>query len=403
MRLLFVSPYTPVSIRTRPHHFLRALAARGHEITLATLYENPADQAFLDEMRTAGVCVVARPASRWLSAGQVAAALVSGVPMQARYSWDAALAAAIARRHSGSSFEAVHIEHLRGAVYGVALDARLRPPVPVIWDSVDSISHLFAQAARQSASGFGRIVSRLELGRTRRYETDMVRRFERVLVTSDLDRRALLELAGPAAEGKIAVVPNGVDTRRFYPIDEPHQSDTIIFTGKMSYHANITAVVRFVREILPFIWSRRPQTRFQVVGKDPDRHIRKLGEDDARIHVVGSVDEIQPYLGRAAVSVAPITYGAGIQNKVLEAMACRTPVVASPQAVAALAAIPGRDVLVAPDAAAFAGEVLRLLEDEALRREIGAAGYRYVNENHRWKDSVARLEDVYYEAIQSVR
>ena len=59
-------------------------------------------------------------------------------------------------------------------------------------------------------------------------------------------------------------------------------------------------------------------------------------------------------LRRAAVAVAPLTYGAGIQNKVLEAMACATPVVASPQAVSALDVVPGRDVLVARFVATFA-------------------------------------------------
>jgi glycosyltransferase involved in cell wall biosynthesis len=231
----------------------------------------------------------------------------------------------------------------------------------------------------------------------------MVRRFTRVLVTSEQDRQALLGLAGPSAEAKITVIPNGVDIVGFSPIDGPYQRDTIIFTGKMSYHANITAVERFAREVLPLIWARRPETRFQVVGKDPARQVRKLGEADERISVVGTVAEIRPYLATAAVSVAPIAYGAGIQNKVLEAMACRTPVVASPQAVAALKAVPGHDVLVAGDAEAFAGEVLRLLQDETLRQEIAAAGYRYVCENHRWGDAAIRLEDVYHEAIESIR
>jgi len=402
VRLLFISPYTPVKIRTRPHHFLRALVARGHDVTLATLHENPSEASFLGELEAGGLRVLARPASRLKTTGRVAAGVLAGLPMQARYSWDAVLADEIARQHEADPFEAVHIEHLRGAAYGVHLDGRARPPLPVIWDSVDSISHLFAQAARQSASRFGQIAARLELGRTRRYEAAMVRRFERVLVTSEQDRLALLELSGPAAGPKIAVVPNGVDTESFYPIDDPPQSDTIIFTGKMSYHANITAVVRFVREVLPLIWARKPETMFQVVGKDPARQIRKLGEDDGRIRVIGTVDDLRPYLGGAAVSVAPIAYGAGIQNKVLEAMACGTPVVASPQAVAALKIAPGRDILVAEDAAGFAGAVLRLLEDESLRTAIGAAGLRYVIENHRWEDSAARLEDVYYEAIQSV-
>ncbi|HUF37601.1 MAG TPA: glycosyltransferase [Anaerolineales bacterium] len=399
--MLFISPYTPVAIRTRPHHFLRTLVARGHDLTLATLYENGSEQAYLGELESAGVRVVARPASRWRALRQVAAALAAGVPMQARYNWDGSLAAEIARLHAEHPFQVAHIEHLRGAVYGVHIGKHVRTRLPVVWDSVDSISHLFSQSARQSESRFGRFAGRLELRRTRRYEAEMVRRFNRILVTSAQDRQALLELSDPAAESKIAVLPNGVDTERFFPIDGPSQPDTIIFTGKMSYHANITAVVRFVREVLPLIQAHKPEMRFEIVGKDPARQIRKLGEADERIHVVGTVPDLRPYLAAAAVSVAPIAYGAGIQNKVLEAMACRVPVVASPQAVQALDAVPGRDVLVADDAEAFAGEILRLLGDEALRLRIAAAGYQYVLENHRWEEAASRLEDVYDEAIRS--
>jgi glycosyltransferase involved in cell wall biosynthesis len=99
----------------------------------------------------------------------------------------------------------------------------------------------------------------------------------------------------------------------------------------------------------------------------------------------------------------PLVYGAGCQNKVLEAMACATPVVATPPAVAALAARPDRDVLVAEQPDAFADAVLALLGSARRRREVGDAGRRYVEAHHSWDEAASRLERIYESAIAARR
>jgi hypothetical protein len=96
-----------------------------------------------------------------------------------------------------SDFEIVHVEHLRGARYGFHVKSAIRNPksaIPVVWDSVDCISYLFEQAARNSRRLKGRLMTSLELDRTRRYEGWLVRQFDRVLVTSPVDREALVRL-----------------------------------------------------------------------------------------------------------------------------------------------------------------------------------------------------------------
>jgi glycosyltransferase involved in cell wall biosynthesis len=98
--------------------------------------------------------------------------------------------------------------------------------------------------------------------------------------------------------------------------------------------------------------------------------------------------------------VAPVTYGAGIQNKVLEALACGTPVVASPQAVSALDVRPGEHLLVEDGAEAFAQAVLGLLGNAGLRARLGSAGRRYVETHHNWDGIAARLEDVYADVLR---
>jgi glycosyltransferase involved in cell wall biosynthesis len=170
-----------------------------------------------------------------------------------------------------------------------------------------------------------------------------------------------------------------------------------VITGKMSYHANITMAMNFVQQIMPLVWHERPEVKVYVVGKDPPPQVQALGAD-TRVEITGTVPDIRPYLWKASLAAAPIAYGAGIQNKVLEAMACGTPVVASSQAVSALEIIPGQDVWVTDDPAGFAGSILSLLNDTPSRTKLGLAGRAYVEKNHDWDRVAAQLERIYEQA-----
>jgi len=111
--------------------------------------------------------------------------------------------------------------------------------------------------------------------------------------------------------------------------------------------------------------------------------------------VTGTVKDLPPYLQQATVAVAPIAYGVGIQNKVLEAMACATPVVTTPQAVSALEVCSGEDVLVAQEPGEFADAVLSLLYDQQARQRLGQAGRLYVEEHHKWDSIAGQLVGIY--------
>ncbi len=405
-KILFVIPYAPNLIRVRPYNLIRATAERGHRVTVLTLWSDEAERDSLSVLEPLVERLVALRLSRWRALGNAAQALPTRRPLQADYCWQPELARLLAemtRAENGSlPFDVAHVEHLRGARYGLHLNALFAgkvPRLPVLWDSVDSISLLFRQALRQSRTLFGRAVTRLEIGRTEGYEAWLLGQFDSVTVTSPNDLKAFQALR-PGAEMPVSVLPNGVDLEYFSP--DPSQSRdpaTLVISGKMSYHANVTMVLRFVEEVLPAIRARRPETRLLVVGKDPTREVLALGERE-QITVTGTVPHLPPYLRQATVAIAPVAYGAGIQNKVLEAMACATPVVASSQAVSALQACPGEDVLVADEPEAFAAQVLRLLENPAEAAALGGAGRRYVEEHHDWDRVAARLEQLYEGAMQ---
>ncbi len=417
MNILFIVPYVPTLIRTRPYNLVRFLARRGHRITLATLWEDADEREFLRGLaHDEGLQVLAAPLGTGRKVSNLALGLFSSEPIQARYCWSYSFAQRLTRAVQERDFDVIHVEHLRGVRYALHLQSSIanpksqilnrksqirnpkseipNPPCspPIVWDAVDSITHLFEQAAQQSQSLKGRVMTKMELGRTRRYETWLLGQFQRILVTSPKDKAAFERLL---PQSPVTVLPNGVDLSYFSPDGSLRKPATIVFSGKMSYHANVTAAVYLVREIMPLVWRRRPDVRVEIVGKDPTREVQALAAGEPRVTVTGLVPDIRPYLRRATLAVSPIRYGAGIQNKVLEAMACGAPVVASSLAVSALAVQPGEDLLVADDPAAFTGHILRIIETPSLQARLSKAGRAYVEAHHDWGVIVTNLEDNY--------
>lgn len=407
MKILFVTPYPPSRIRVRPFELLRALAKRGHTITLATLWTTPEECTDLDALRAMGIDIVDFRLPTVRSLINAGLTLPTAMPLQANYCWHPQFAKQLLELVQIIHPDVIHVEHLRGARYAAYLQEKLANVAdapPVVWDSVDCITHLFRQAATQSRSIKSRLITQLELGRTSRYEGWLVQQFPHTLVTSATDKRALEELANttrPASNGhgNVQIVPNGVDTEYFTPITEPRQPCTLILTGKMSYHANIAAAQHLVREIMPLVWQKNDHVEVWIVGKDPTHEVLELakpsGPTASKVQIVGTVPDMRSYLRQATIAVAPVLYGAGVQNKVLEAMACGIPVIASPQAVSALEVQINRDLLVGKTPQEFASAILHLLATPMQQRQLSQAGRAYVERNHTWASSAIRLENLY--------
>ena len=391
MRVLFVSPYVPSMIRVRPYQWIRALAENGCRVHLVAL-QPPEDQGLADSAISAS-CEAseffALTRARTLWNGARAAA--SGLPLQAAYSRHPAAEARIRTLAASGRFDVVHIEHLRGSLLVPA-----PCPAPTVYDAVDSITRLFEQTVRLAPGAKHRLMARLDLARTRRFEGAVGRRFDRVIVSSEAEARAFRELDATASGAFVRAVRNGVvlGPRPGPPADDGR---TVLFAGKMSYHANEAAARRLAEHVMPLVWQARPDVRLVIAGKDPSASLKALAMP-GRLEVTGFVDDLAAVMAGATVMAAPLVYAAGIQNKVLESMASGTPVVTSPSACAALDAEIGRDVLSAHDDRGFADAILELLADRARRDAVGAAGRAYVERHHDWGTLARALMDVYREA-----
>ena len=184
--------------------------------------------------------------------------------------------------------------------------------------------------------------------------------------------------------------PNGVDTDYFHPTTEPYDPDAISFIGRMDYYPNQQCMLWFCREVLPAIQLQRPGTKLWIVGANPSKAIRALG-DLPNVKVTGSVEDVRPYVHRSAVNVAPLTIARGTQNKVLEAMALGVPVVSSEQAAGGIDAVPGEHFLTASNVDGYCQAILGLLENPKDREQYASRGRARMLSHHSWNSSMKKL------------
>jgi polysaccharide biosynthesis protein PslH len=405
MRILFVTPYPPSRIRVRGYGFLTQLHPM-HEVTVITQCISERELADVESLRSLGYEVVVIQESKWSAALRSGLALFSSSPLQVAYARSTRYAQAVQELCAKRSFDVVHVEHLRG----IASMGRIMHMYPLVWDAVDCISLLCKHTIAAGPDLRVRTVALLEYNRTQRYEAKLLSQLQHVVITSERDRQAMIDLhdlltktklsGDEALRGDITVLPNGVDLEYFRPLQQERRRFNLVFSGKMSYHANVATALYLVNHIMPLIWQHRPEATLTLVGSSPPKAIQRLARDP-RIEVTGYVDDIRSYVGRAEVMVSPMVYSVGIQNKVLEAMAMGTPVVVAAEAAAALEAQPGRDLLVANTAQEFAEATLNLMDDAQLHATLCRFGRKYVEQQHDWRVVTERLVNIYERAIAS--
>ena len=223
MNILFVAPYIPNLIRTRPYNFIRFLTVMGHRLTVVAPWANEEERQDVEELSELCDHVITTHLSKLRSIYNCMKEIPTQMPLQAVYCWQPALADLLIKTVKGAinsnPYDVIHVEHLRGAQYGTLLNnylARGDARIPIVWDSVDNISYLFGQSSTHSKRAINRLITKFELGRTQKYERWLVDQFDQILVTSIADRDAFWDLRNQQSrEPVITILPNGVDLEYF--------------------------------------------------------------------------------------------------------------------------------------------------------------------------------------------
>ncbi len=219
------------------------------------------------------------------------------------------------------------------------------------------------------------------------YEAEIFNYFNNKIIISEQDR----DLISNPEKNKIAVIPNGVDSAFFKPVDSAKEYD-IIFNGNMNYPPNVESVEYLVKIILPIVLKKNPGIKVLISGTNPTARVKALAS--ANVIISGWVEDIRKNFSKSKMLVAPMFMSIGLQNKLLEAMALKIPCITSTLANNALSAKNGESILIADTPEEYALYINDLLSHEDKAQKIGINGHKFVLENYRWERENEKLEQI---------
>lgn len=394
MKILQITPafqHPLVRGSDRHYHLLRELSRR-HEITLLTLARSEIPDEALEEVRdlTDGLFAIDVGAN---STDQV---LPTAVGRRLEREW---------RFRKGLSRMKETFETLIGeepfdvilfhgkSVFPVIKTFEARP---IVVDFCDATSFRIRNRIRY-ASKAKTVPLMLRYAQVRRTEKKLAQKSPQVAFISRRDREMVL---GP--DDQSPVVPNGIDLDYWRRRSNKPRQNCLIFTGVMDYGPNEDAALYLIDEVLPRLKQSRPDVEIIIAGRSPTPALLRRDERHPEVTVTGFVEDMRPYLEQATIFVAPMRYGSGQQNKILEAMAMELPVITTPLSQEGIWAEAEEEppLVVAESAPAFAERVLHLLARPEEGARLAEEGRQYMEKHFSWAESASKLEQMCYLAVE---
>lgn len=384
-------PYPPLAGGKREtYRLVESLADEGHTVDLVTYTDDPGLAAEMEG--DAGCAVHTVPGLPDRTPANLLRNLVSRDPLPVMKADTAEFREAV--RNQAREADVVHLHALQTSF--LAADDALSAPTIIRFNNVKY--EIYRQFARFTDNPAKAAYAYLQYYKTREYERAIPTASDLTLTITAEDRE---RLNATAVDGRIDVLPAGVDPTEFELLAHDPESPVVTFFGSMDYHPNEDAVIWFVRNVLPLIREQRPDVTFEVVGKNPPRTVRDLDERTG-FRVTGFVDDLGEHVARAAVVVLPIRVGTGIRMKALHAMAMGKPLVSTPLGVQGIDVTDGHHASITEEPADFAGAVLELLADPERQTRYRRNARELIEREHDWPTIARRLEDFYETVIADV-
>ncbi|MDA8391518.1 MAG: glycosyltransferase [Actinomycetota bacterium] len=380
MRALVVTKFLPLPAdaggRQRSLAILRRIAERA-EVTLCAYDDGRADKAGLEAMGVRVRSLPWKPAPR-----SVAAGLLHGRSVSAGRFWSPAMRRTVRQVAAEGPLDLLQTEYIQLAplVDGVRADVRVL--------DLHNVESALARSYARSRGIVAGTPYRAEALALERLEKRALKRFDKVLVVSDVERDRL------GRSGRDALVcPNGWEPTEPLPLPA---APVAVFVAVLGWPPNSDAARWLLDSVWPKVLGVLPDARLMLVGKNPPPDL--AGRSLPGVEVVGAVPDVRPYLASARVALAPLLAGGGTRLKILEALDAGRPIVATTVAAEGLSDLVGSGVVLADEAESFASETVALLRPSDrsgdLAGDLGRAGNTAVRERHGWDRSLAPLVSV---------
>lgn len=378
MRILFVAPWVPSVVRPRSFALLHLLAA-DHEVRFLSLVRHAEEAHLAEGLPTGDRRLIPNP--RVGSMVRSLHALGTGRSLQQGYASPRTFDTALRRTLDDWRPDAVHLNVFRTAHLVEACGQ-----IPVVIDLDEFRSEYYQQLAGDGPNLAWRALGRIEAQRMRAREEELVRLGVPVM------------LSAPPLTGQERPNTFVVRSPCDFPLREPdgRQAPTVLFVGRLTYEANVAGLRWFLRECWPGIRRAVPGARLRVVGTTPLRLARSLAGEGVELHA--NVPDVQPHYAAAAVAIAPVFRGTGIQMKLIQALCAGVPAVTTTAVADRAGVSDGVHVRVADDPAGWIAATVGLLNRPDEAALLATAGREWVVAHHS-STVVQRQLDAAYAAL----
>jgi sugar transferase (PEP-CTERM/EpsH1 system associated) len=385
-------PYPPnKGDKIRSYHILKYLS-KYFRVHLGSFVDDPSDRQYIGTVAAlcASSCFVNRSPSKGRLLGL--AGLISKEALSVTYYRDSQLARWVKQLLTNNTIH--HALAFSGPMAQYLTIPQAKSLHKLI-DFVDVDSEKWHQYATLERSPFSALYRR-EARRLLNYEREVAQQFNSAIFVSAAEA-TLFCIRVPTASNT-SFFSNGVDAdyfspQRTYCNPYPNNAPVVVFVGAMDYWPNVEAAQWFAQRVLPALRVQFPGTSLSIVGARPSSRAMALKRLPG-VAVVGAVPDVRPYLAHAALALAPLHIGRGIQNKVLEAMSMQKIVLASPAALEGICAVPGKEVLLARDESEFIHMSMHVLTGGAAAN-LGFSARQRILQDYNWHENLTQLSTLF--------
>jgi glycosyltransferase involved in cell wall biosynthesis len=391
MRILFLAHLFPLPLdsggKIKSYHTLRLLAA-GHEVhTIAYLRSQDEARMVPDLSRVCDGVEMPLIRGKGRQIADLFASVSRGRSFIISRDFRPAMLQTVREAIDRFKPDVVHIDHLQMAQF-VDFDGRYK----TVLDNHNVESTIIKRVAETSESRLMRWYAGVEWPKLRKYELDVCRRCDLVLVVSEEDKAVLCDL--DASLTNVECVPIGVDVDHFQPVHRVTGANNMLSVGTMYWPPNVDSMLYFCRDIMPLVSEQIADCSLTIAGQRPVDSIRALAAD-RRIEVTGYVDDERELAANCGVFIVPLRSGSGVRVKILNALAMGLPVVSTSIGAEGLAVRSGEHLMIADSPAEFAKAVVEVLRDRELADHLGSNGRKLVCEKYSWERVGERLLSLY--------
>jgi polysaccharide biosynthesis protein PslH len=358
-----------------------------HDIYLLAASDTKIEGHWIQELKPFCKEIIIDDISLFNKIAGVGYALLNGWPLQTGIVYKKTFKNRIEKFIKKHQIEVVYCQLIRMAPYCQSLS------LPKVLDYMDAFGEGMMRRSKLVPFPEDTIYT-FESNRVRKFEQDCLRQFTACTIISDNDKKAL----SVDNSDKVKVISNGIDMDKFRPDLSIEKKYDVGFIGNLGYLPNIEAAEYLVNQVASAYQKKHHHTlKILISGARPDERIIKLAS--TAIEVQGWIENIALAYQSISVLCAPIFSGTGQQNKILESMACGTPVLCNTELNISIGAINGHSIITTANLEEMVDQLYNLLNDPDLQKNISKAACQFVAQNYSWDNVTQNLNNVLKNAV----